>query len=1560
MDSPDLKEIEKIIAVYSHGHTSKESDSLGEMLKRLSGDSFRHQIAAGIDSTVFRNLGESLLAEADTGQISDYLEIFRSSDFLRRISAETQWPDLVLNLLRAAEYSFPVLFYQRADKYQNKVLFSVLESGIIREYTWSEIASRVDRIARGLISMLGESTRDKRVAFFTKNSLEMVLFDLACLTSGIVNLMIPANSVASHVSYILNLTEPEILIVSDISLLNSISAVTDRLPFLTSTILFEAAYPKKDGIYSVDEVIAIGEKGKSVRLDDYRRSVKFNDLATVMFTSGTTGNPKGIQFSHQNIVFKRFARAMALPEIGEDDIFLAYLPLFHTFGRWLEMTGCIYWGAHYVFMENPAPEIMIENMQRIKPSVFISIPKKWYQLYDAVGKEVNVLKASNEEIRTVVHKLTGGNLKWGLSAAGHLDAEIFQFFQQNGVELLSGFGMTEATGGITMTPPAKYKPGSLGKALPGIELKMAEDGELLIKGPYVMIGYINPEASDENLENGWLPTGDIMQMDDEGFIQIIDRKKEIYKNIRGETIAPQKIENFFRDFDFIKHVFLVGDHRPFNTLLIYPDYNYKAIDFKSMTEDELRSYFNSIIVSVNQFLSPYERIIDFTFIDRDFDPDKGELTPKSTYRRKTVEENYKKFIQPMYDRHYYPLMAAGFEIRIPNWFLKEKGMTNHEIRIEKNRLYLNRGSESLTIEFQKNRVRIGDTSYTFKGKILEMGKILSNPFLWIGNAEVVVFAGEKIFKWIHKEEHEETIIYRQLVSPVNTDLDVERIWQDFRHEAEIDLSGLHAAAVLLQRADVYNSDRVFEYLGRALKEKDVELQRLGREILRRTIDIPVLDSKRRAFVLLLNAPSKPDSESINKNFLDLSVDFINKKLIEEVCRSGIKDKKLEILFKITREYSKKNNKRCVKLFRLLSRYAATHPTRYKIIRQFLVSCQLENYEPHIRRAAQVARFECRDGFREWLGISQEVAVDIETNKEYQWEDVIIFEESIDPRDRQRLLLAVKNTTLIREAIFLFSRGILVRLNDIPPGGVWVSLLGEEHGKSVYRVTVQTRYQGSFDIAVNVNHEISFENILDEINWLIQSSTSAGDVKLVEDFGGYWDEYDLWSEEFIQGETAGRFIRRMIRQQDPLMDERLSQVWPYFIWSGVSAYTQFWRRTRERLELEDPTPTNIIIPKHDYQTGSRIVSISARRRHLNVLDMLKNFISSYIEKTELEYEKLKGIGKNKFVFSGIIEALGRKPGLAFLSECLLLLKDTESEITLTEDLKEYLTSVQKGGYIPKTLYFAIKRYHRWRELNNTATSLARAATLTELYNTYQLNLLEVEYPETRTRFFRDTVFAHANQLLRDDLEKIICEQQEDRISEERFAQHISNLQKTIELNEEELFFLARLGYPHLQPDDSADLISLESGGVSRTDLVLKSKDWEGGSLFIRAPVNPKEIARLHQLFMINNLSVQFKPEHMYLIAVNERNQLIGGLFYKKSGEETVHIEKIVVADFYRKKGISDGLLNEFFNRMKNEHIFYVTTGFFRPEYFYRFGFKIERKYAGLVKNLFESEQEKGSI
>ena len=1545
-------QIEEVVNGFKTYKSSEDLEVIRKIISTLAANPTCHKFARYIDQAIFKQFGETILSTNAIGLVPDYLDIFRSSHFLKKIYDNSEWPELILRLLRAGNYTFPILFSHRSRKYKNKVLFTVLENGKSIDFSWLKISRMVDSYARGLLVLLGGTKSASKVAFFTNNSLDMVLFDLACLTHGIVNVIIPTNSVPEHIDYILNITKPRTLIISDMHLYEKVNSIIVGKEFIESIVMLDDKAVCGEKCCKKDDVIAIGNRIRAEEMEMRQKKIELKDLATIMFTSGTTGNPKGIQFSHQNIIFKRFARAMALPEIGENDLFLAYLPLYHTFGRWFEMTGSIFWGARYVFMENPAPGIMIGNMRRVKPTIFISIPKKWYQIYEKIASEINIIEASNEEIKQVVKKLTGGRLKWGLSAAGYLDVEVFQFFQRYGIELMSGFGMTEATGGITMTPPGKYRPDSLGKALPGIEIKLGADGELLIKGPYVMMGYINPEESDAVMVDGWLPTGDIMQQED-GFVRIIDRKKEIYKNIKGETIAPQKIENYFRDFDFIKHVFLVGDNKPFNTLLIYPNYDFKEIDFKKMSESDIRSYFSSVIVSVNRFLSSYERIVDFNIIDRDFDPVKNELTPKGTYKRKTVEKNFARYIQPMYDRHYISLWVNKWELRIPNWFLRERGLTPEEIKFKNGHLHLKNGSIGLKINLKTDHVRIGAYIYKTPGKIVEFGRIFTDPVLWLGNTDIVDFAGPKLFNWKRNEEPKEDMSYSSAAVSSSFDKGYFSEWRDLRSKSEISLEGIHGAASLLRKENEEFSTVIIDYLGRALKDKDTNNVRYTNEILKRTLNIFSLKIQREAFILLLNTSLEPNSKHINKSFLDKSVNFINREVIDKICILGFDDEKMKILFQITSDYCHKGDKRSVKLLRLLSRYGATHPTKYKIIRQFLTSCQLENYEQSIKKAARTARFECCEGFRDWLGKKKEVAVDIETGEEYRWENVIIFEESIDQQDEKRLLESIRNTTLIREAVFLFSKGALVRLNDIPPGGVWISLLGKEHGKAVYRVTIQTRYQGSFDIAVNVNHGLTYDNIVDEINWLIKSGTTVGDVKLVEDFGGYWKKYDLWSEEFIQGETAGKFIQRMARQQEAIMTERLTQIWPFFIWTGISAYAQFWARTKWQLELREPSPENIIIPVHDYQTGSRIVSISARRKHINPLNMLENFIQYYIELIEERFPVLKGIGKNKYIFSGIIEALGHKKGLAFLEKCVELLnnKDTKrKDKQLLNDLNLYLSSIYDTGFFPKRLYFAVKRYHRWRKLNPSATALAQAATLSEIFETYELYLLEIEYPETRVRYFKETVFANASPSLQKRLEDIIAEQQKGHILEERFTELISSLQKSINLNKEEIFFLARLRYPHLQPTDSADLISTDRGGISHTDIVVKSRDYEGGEFFIRRPVNPKEIARLHQLFLVNNLSVQFRPEHFYLIVINERNQLIGGLFYKKISRGTVHLEKIVVAEYYRKKGVSDGILKEFFQRMKNEHFEFVTTGFFRPEYFYRFGFKIERKYAGLVKKL----------
>jgi len=1553
ISNEQIQTLQEFLNAFAENGQLAENEFYDHLFSRIEDQDIRERLASIYVPDHFYQLGKKLLKNGKREYIESYFEVFRSTKFLTRIYDDNRWPDLIHELLDKTNYTFPRLFNHRVRNYGNKIIITIMESESQMDITWREVSNNVTAISRGLYAILGENPSTQKIAFLCENSIDMVYFDLACLTSGIVNIMIPANSVPAQIAYILKRTEPSAVVVSGQIQLDKIREIRKDLQFLKSIIIFfEPKIREKDYI-SIKQLKKAGEQIEISEIESITEKLKLGDLASVMFTSGTTGNPKGIMFAHRNIVFKRFARAMAIPEIGEQDIFLSYLPLYHTFGRWFEMTGSMFWNARYTCMENASGEAMVNNMQRIRPSIFISIPKKWYQLVERISKDADLERDDDEKILKAIKQITGGKLRWGLSAAGHLDSEVFQFFQRYGIELMSGFGMTEATGGITMTPPGKYIPNSLGKELPGIQIKMAEDGELLIKGPYVMTGYFNPEESDVEMEDGWLPTGDIMKRDENGFIQIIDRKKEIYKNIKGETIAPQKIENFFSEFEFIKNVFLVGDHRYYNTVLIYPNFESTQVDFSAMNNEEINNYFSSVIVSVNKFLAPFERIVDYRVIDREFDAAKGELTPKGTYRRLIIEKNFADVINPMYSKTYISINCTSIEIRIPNWFLRDMGLTAHEITYSNNVLHLKDKKWELTIDAADDKIQIGQFQYKITGKFLDFGKVLNNPLLWLGNEQLVNFTGENIFKWSRMEEQQDSIMFISTREDEVTEYHIKEQLQLLLYKKEYTLLGLHLSALGLVSKNYDEGQLAVEYLDKVADENNIEINSLAVEILKRSIKISNINIQRLAYCALIDSVSVEQLYIISREFFAMDTYFVNPEVIESIQRKILPDDKLNSILDLTQYYTELKDMRSVPLFSLLSKYGAKHPAKFKIIRQKLVQYQLSTDDDKLQETARKARLDMRAGFREWIGDVQQVAVDIETGNEYTWDDVVIFEEDIKEDDKEKILLALKNTALIKEAVFLFSKGRLIQLDGIPPGGVWVSYLGTEHGKSVYRVSIQTRDHGGYDFALNLSIKMTYDEIVEEVEWLIRAGTVHDGQQLVEDFGGFWNDFGLWSEEFIHGQTTGKFLKLIARQKDEKMIERARHLWPFLIWSGISAYADFWHRTGRRLEIDDPSVENVIIPAHDYQTGTRIVSISARKKHENLLDMLLNFYKNFIEQTEEQYPFLKDISDWKYVFSAFPDTFGFKKGIDILRICCEELEDqkgTPNYEMMKKEFEKFKESIAHEGFIPRRLYFAIRRYHRWLELNHQATTQARAASLSELYITYALNELEDSYPETRTMFFYKTVFADSAADLRNNLKTIITELRDKTIKPDDLTIQISSLQKHIDLTDDEKFFLTRLSYPHVSPDDSAEIITLDSGGEARANLVVHREDLDGNGFNIREPINPKEIAKLHQLYMNNKLAVQFRPEHQFLIAVNERGYLIGGIYFYKVDDHVAHLEKIVVDTHYRKKGVSDLLMTEFFKRMKNANHELVTTGFFRPEYFYRFGFKIEHKYAGLVKDL----------
>lgn len=1547
-----------------HFHDISETSVWLNILEGLFSSGFAGLFMEKIDKDLFYSFGENLSsipADSDPKVVSvihNYLNLFRYSVFLQKIYNERRWDNLIHSLIIQSSYTFDVLFGQRVEQYKKKALFRIIKDQKTIDFNWQKTEENVAVYRSSISHLLYElQSENGFAAFLLENSLDMAFLDLACLTSGTVNVMIPANSVAEHITFILNQTKAPVLFVNDEKQLAKIRSIKHQVPYLKTAVMLKGN-AVEDWVINFEEFKAMSS-GEKIKND---MVIQPDSLATIMYTSGTTGEPKGIMFSHTNIVYKRFCRAMAIPAIDENDRFLAFLPLYHTFGRWLEMVGAIFWGAEYYFMENPAVETMIENMQLVKPTIFISIPKKWIQLYEYITARVDIEADDDDKISKVVSETTGGSLKWGISAAGYLPPDVFRFLQRYGVELMSGFGMTEATGGITMTPPFEYRENSLGKALPGIEIKLKEDGEILIRGPYVMMNYYNQKPEETFDAEGWLATGDVMRMDKEGFIEIIDRKKEIYKNVKGETVAPQKIENLFRDFEFVKQVFLVGDHRPFNSVLIFPDLESESSPLRGMDEQQRQEYFSSIIVTVNNFLAPFERILDFRLIDRAFSDSNHELTPKGTYKRRIIEKNFDEIINSMYKKDHLSLLLGNYEVKIPNWFLREKGALSRDVILTDNVLSIPKSRSSLIIKKltgSQNIFQIGNFSYLIKSKQLDLQDILTNPYYFLGNVQLVEFAGPGIFRWFRKSDAEKDIEFIERIIPVRPEREEAEKFSGIADSGEISILGLHYAAVLLQSEMNADNEVSLKYFRDILKDPVSNHYKLAFEIVFRPSLTNNPETRRKMFLAALQTARKDNFLKLLDLYTRIEPGFLNDEIIKSInnaSRGSDNLKEIEIVLQnhieaLTPETDSRQTA-VPQLFKLLVSYGINHPLSFERIRRTFLLQELYGSRKDVKDIAQESRLEIRNKFTAWLGEIQRVAIDPETGEEYHWDDVLIFDQAISQSDQQTLKKVISENQIIREAIFLFSGGVLVSLNNILPSGIWISSYSQNENRSVFRVTVQTRFQGGFDIAVHLNRNTSVEDIEEEIKWKVIAGTEVNDEKLAAKFGGLWEEYNLWTEEFIGDESIERIIRREYKRNDEAAYEKLRNLWKFFVWNAAAAYFKFWKLSGMKMELADITPDGIIVSSHDYQTGCIITSFYKRDKTDSILSMIMNFYESFVNQTEERYPLIKKASVWNAIFSGIIEVEGVEDGIKLINKFRDELGSSGIPIkdAVIQRIKSFLRNIREDGFLPKQLYFAVKRFHRWYQLNKDASLSAQAEMIYELYETYHLFDLEEQYPAVRTRFFLESVFYDSPQIFKEVLHELAVRQRYRKISKEESLKLISSLHFEFELGEKENYFITRLGYPHLKPTDSAELLKMKSELAGQPNLVVQLQDDDGNMFTIRNPINPKEISKLHQLFLEANLTVNFRPEHQYLVAVSERGFIIGGLFYYRSDEETVHMEKIVVSNRYRRKGISEGLMMELVSRLKSDNARFVTTGFFRPEYFYRFGFKIERKYSGLVKEL----------
>ena len=593
--------------------------------------------------------------------------------------------------MRVALQNLLEVFLQSAEEMGDRPCLKFKDNGRWKNLSWVQVEERVKAIALGL-KALGVKKGDN-VAIFSETRVEWTLCDLAILSLGAVTVPIYQSNTAEQVSYILQDSESGVVIVENKDLYQKVRQ--GRPP--KKIILMTGKVEGDKNALTLEKIESLG-LGDDQEGDEqgWRKGIEAihpSDMATFVYTSGTTGPPKGVMLTHGNFLAE-LEGCLRTFDITLRDTGLLFLPLAHIFARVMQFfqlrVGCVHAYAESI-------DKLIDNLGEVKPHFFASVPRIFEKVHErilqqveegsplkkavfswatAVGRDIGRKRqekgligpllllqeqlASFLVFRKLRQKL-GGRLRYAVSGGAPLSKEIGEFFYSTGVKILEGYGLTETTAAINCNTPRHFRFGTVGRAVHGIEEKIAPDGEILVKGPMIFEGYYkNPEATREVLTaDGWFKTGDIGEIDADGFLKITDRKKDIIVTAAGKNIAPQNIEKFLKTVPFISQVVVHGDRRKYLSALVTlnhePIEEYArstGIDFGSFHElAKHPKVFNMVkraIDEKNKKMASFETIKRFAILENDFSQESGELTPTLKVKRKFVSEKYRDVLDKLY------------------------------------------------------------------------------------------------------------------------------------------------------------------------------------------------------------------------------------------------------------------------------------------------------------------------------------------------------------------------------------------------------------------------------------------------------------------------------------------------------------------------------------------------------------------------------------------------------------------------------------------------------------------------------------------------------------------------------------------------------------------------------------------------------------------------------------------------------------------------------------------------------------------------------------------------
>ncbi len=579
---------------------------------------------------------------------------------------------------------FDIAYYQ-LENYPQETMFSSKINGKWVSTSTKEFIEKINLVSRGLLA-LGIKPKDK-VALVSSNRVEWNIMDMGIQQIGAVGVPVYPNISVKDYKYIFTDAEIKLCVTGDEELYNKISGIKSELPQLKNVFSFD----KLEDTPNWADILEAADGIEQSEVDKLKANIKYEDIATMIYTSGTTGNPKGVMLSHKNILSNVYGSYPRIPQVpNHEGRSLSFLPISHVYERmlhYLYMVG----GFSIHFAENM--DTIGENLKEVKPHVFVAVPRILEKVYEkivsvgdeltgikrklffwaiSVGEEFELtgksgwykfkLKIARKRIFSKWKAAVGGEALAVASGAATLQPRLARIFYAAGIPVIEGYGLTETSPVISVNSLDEIKFGTVGTVLENVEVKIADDGEIIVRGPNVMMGYYKqPEKTREVLEeDGWFHTGDIGEIVDGKFLKITDRKKEIFKTSGGKYIAPQVMESAFKESRFIQEIMVIGEGYKHPAALVIPAFDFvrewAEIKGIELSDDNSKMIENPKVIAriaeeiekYNKKFGHFETIKKFELLPEELSIEKGEITPTLKFKRKNILKIYSDKVEKIY------------------------------------------------------------------------------------------------------------------------------------------------------------------------------------------------------------------------------------------------------------------------------------------------------------------------------------------------------------------------------------------------------------------------------------------------------------------------------------------------------------------------------------------------------------------------------------------------------------------------------------------------------------------------------------------------------------------------------------------------------------------------------------------------------------------------------------------------------------------------------------------------------------------------------------------------